>query len=244
MRVVWHRHVPFLAVTIALTTAGCDDMLIAPSGSTIELSVTPTTIPAEGGNATVTVLLHESDGYWVEDGTEVSLIATNGAICPIHETNVGGVGDDACRPDGSSAATILTLRTKGGTVRARFASGGASGTATVRARSGSISTEVNIAVSSRTAPLGSELILLASPDSVSMGDSVKILALLTTPDNTPVADGTRVHFVSSAGAFRNQLALTNDGYVATHWRAPMHADTVIITGSSGATQSSTSVIVH
>lgn len=108
------RRLRAACVLVALVGAGCDESpLLAPTGSTMVLVVTPQVVPL-GGSAEVTALVTKSSGQAASDGTTVYFSSSLGDITP-RETE-----------------------TKSGRATVRFVAGTASGTAVVRAYSGSI----------------------------------------------------------------------------------------------------------
>src|SRR5918993_1904665 len=140
----------FLSILIVATVA-CDKVaLLAPTGSTVTLSISSTTV-ASNGTAEVIAAVIESSGTPVHNGTEVTFQSSVGIVDP-------AVG-----------------RTEGGIARTTFRANGASGTATVTAFSGGArATDVEVLVGSAAA---STVTVRTSPTSVSQnGNSVEVTA--------------------------------------------------------------------
>jgi hypothetical protein len=219
----WHphamRHVPALsqhhavrlasvAIISVILIAGCGtDVLLAPQGATISVAVNPNQVAAGGDTALITALVLESDGAPVEDETSVIFTVNRGGLC--------ANGADPCA-DGS-ALSAFTATTKDGIASVRFVSGSVATTSLVTVRSGSATAATDtIAITNRAAPAGTKSVLVAKPDTVSVGRSADITAYLYGTDGAPVPDGTRLVFLSRDSlTVGRSLALTSAGFAET-----------------------------
>ncbi|HEX2252233.1 MAG TPA: invasin domain 3-containing protein [Thermoanaerobaculia bacterium] len=159
-----------------LFAAACDKASpVAPSGTVLTLSVSPSQITANG-TATVLVTALKPNGTPVNPGTQIRFSTTLGTIDPVAETGADG------------AATAILRGT------------GEIGTATVSARAGTteaVTTEVEIG-----RPAGS-VSLQANPSQIDEeGGSVRLLAVVRDATGEPLANAA-VNFQSEAGTLNS-----------------------------------------
>lgn len=144
---------------------------VAPAGTTITLSISPTVITASE-TAQVRALVRRENGTPVNPGTIVLFASTLGTVTPSAATDAQGIARGELRSDG------------------RF------GTAKVTAASGPVTTEpidVQIGITAGTATLS------ATPASVSeAGGKINLLALVRDAGGQPLA-GALVNFQTQVG---------------------------------------------
>lgn len=177
------------AVRLALfalvtTAAGCDKVaLLAPTGSTVTLSVSSTSISANG-TAEVLATVIEAAGTPVHNGTEVTFQASVGTVDP------------------------PTARTENGVARTTFRANGASGTARIIAFSGgAAATEVEVLVGGAAV---NALTLRTEPSALPVsGGPVEVIATAVDTSGNPVV-GVPVVFSANNGTL-NPSQATTDG---------------------------------
>jgi adhesin/invasin len=183
------RLVVFAACLLAVA---CEKVpLLAPTGSTITLTVGTSALSANGSIDVIAQVL-EPSGTPPHSGTEVTFTTTLGTVEP------------------------ATARTDvGGRVVVRFVAGGSNGTAIITATSGGATTGTNgaIRVAVGTAAVGAVRVS-ASPASVSaFGGSTTITANVLDINGNPLASAP-VAFASTAGTLSASVASTDPNGVA------------------------------
>lgn len=174
---------------LALAISGCDSAdPIAPPGTTLTISASPTRI-ASGGSAEIRVVARRPNGTPVNPGTLVLFSTTVGTITPSVPVDERG-----------EAITLLL-------------GNGEFGTATVSASVGGEAVTVDVQVG---LPAGS-ISVQASPSSVAeTGGSVDLLALVRDDQGRPLS-GATVNFASETGTLRSGggfLETDEDGEVS------------------------------
>jgi PKD repeat protein len=169
--------------------AACDKVaLLAPTGSTVTLSISSTSV---GGNGTAEVIatVIEAGGTPVHNGTEVTFQASVGTVDPV------------------------VARTEGGVARASFRANGASGTARVVAFSGGArSDEIEVRVGSAAAET---VTVRATPSSIPQnGGPVQVTATVRDVSGNPLA-GAQVVFSTDNGTLSASSAVTDTSGEAT-----------------------------
>jgi trimeric autotransporter adhesin len=167
-----------------VTAAACEKVaLLAPTGSTVTLSVSSTTLGANG-TAEVVATVIEAGGTPAHNGTEVRFQSSVGVVEP------------------------SVARTEGGVARAVFRANGASGTARVVAFSGGArSTEVEVRVGSAAAEAVS---VRTTPSSVPQtGGTVQVIASVRDSNGSPLT-GAQVVFTTDNGTLSTGNALTDE----------------------------------
>ena len=169
-----------LLVLPAAIVAGCGKATpVAPVGTTIQLTVSPTLITTTG-SAQATAVVRRENGSPVNPGTIVRFTATLGTITETSATDAQGVA------------------------RATLTSDGRIGTAKVVASSGPVTTdaiEVQIGLQAGTVSLS------ATPSTVKeTGGQIKLIALLRDASGQPLAGAltnfpTQIGTLASGGAF-------------------------------------------
>jgi hypothetical protein len=200
-------------MTILMVPA-CDKMpLVAPTGTTITLFASSTTV---GLNASIEITANviESAGTPVQNGTVVTFTTTLGTIEPAE------------------------ARTNNGKANVRLVAGTRSGTAEVHAFSGGTSTAETLKVSVGAAAAAS-VVLLANPSALpASGGVVQLTAVVNDSSGNRLA-GVPVSFTTDAGLI-TQTSVTSDGNgearsaLTTTARAKVTASIVGGSGSGGA----------
>jgi plastocyanin len=178
-----------LLLSVLLAAAACDEVpLIAPSESTVTLSVSTTTLGANGSAELVAVVI-EPAGTPVHDGTEVTFQASVGRVDPV------------------------SARTENGVARSVFHANGASGTARIVAFSGGARSE---AAEIRVGSAAAETVTVrVNPSSVPQtGGTVQISALVRDASGNPV-QGAQVAFSADNGVLSANSAITGPNGEAT-----------------------------
>lgn len=164
--------------------AACDKVaLLAPTGSTVTVSVSSTNVGA-AGSAEVIAAVIESAGTPVHNGTEVRFQSSVGIVDP------------------------AVVRTDGGIARTIFRANGASGTARILAFSGGARSE---AVEVRVGSAAAETVSVrTNPSSVPQtGGTVQVIATVRDIDGSPLS-GAQVVFATDNGTLAAGNALTDD----------------------------------
>jgi len=170
-------------VPLVLVAAGCDEASpVAPPGTTLSISVTPSQIAANG-TATVRVTVLKANGTPVNPGTEVRLDTTLGTVDPIVETDSTGIAEGTLRGDGRVGMATVTART--GSAEAAM---------------------VDVAIGEFAA----SITLQATPGQVGGGGQVQLLAVIRDDEARPLP-GAAVNFLTEVGTLdsRGALVTTN-----------------------------------
>lgn len=173
---------PLLVVLGFLAQAACDKVaLLAPTDSTITLSISSTVVPING-SATITASVVEKAGTPVHDGTVVTFTASFGAVEPAE------------------------VRTSGGKATATFR-GTSSGTAKISAFSGAAKAEItDIKVGGAAA---ATVAMRATPASLPQGGgTVEIFAIVRDAAGN-LLPGASVSFTTDQGNLSSTSALTD-----------------------------------
>ncbi len=213
------------ALAILALAPACDKVpLIAPTGSTITLYVSSTTVPLNG-SADVTAVVTESAGTPVHNGTHVTFATNLGSIEPSE------------------------AQTQGGKVTVRFSAGTRSGEAEISAVSGSASTEQPVTVKVGAAAVA-RIVLTANPVTVpASGGEVQIAVLvLDSAGNT--LPGVPVILATTGGALGSPALVTDQAGEARTTLSTSRAATVtatagpVTTSTSGSSAISASVSIE
>jgi adhesin/invasin len=179
-----------LPVLALLGLAACDKVpLTSPTGSTITLSVSQTTVPVNG-TIEVTAAVVEAGGTAVHDGTSVTFTGGLGVFSPIEAETVGGI------------ARSLFRGTTSGTVKIGAFSGAAK------------ATEVEVKVGAAAA--GSVSLQVVPPSVGQNGGSVSVTALVLD-SNGNALPGVPVVFSTDFGTLSNANVISDvNGYANTN----------------------------
>lgn len=198
-----------LLVAVA-TLSACDKVpLLAPTSSTITLTVSTTVVPVNG-TAEISASVTESAGTPVQNGTVVTFTSSFGAIEPTE------------------------ARTQGGKATVRFVAGAQSGTARIGAFSGaSRAEEREIQVGGAAA---ASVVLRADPQTIpASGGTSEIVATVLDAAGNPLR-GVPVTFTTTAGQLSTGQGLTDTGGEArTTLTAPRTATVTARAGAQSAT---------
>jgi PKD repeat protein len=179
----------FAIVGLLAVVAACDKVaLLAPTGSTVTLSISSTSVGGSG-TAEVIATVVEAGGTPVHNGTEVTFQASVGTVDP------------------------PVARTEGGIARSTFRANGASGTARVLAFSGGArSDEVEVRVGSAAAET---VTVRATPASIPQnGGPVQVTASVRDVSGNPLA-GAQVVFSADNGSLSSNSGVTDTNGEAT-----------------------------
>ncbi|HVR09701.1 MAG TPA: Ig-like domain-containing protein, partial [Thermoanaerobaculia bacterium] len=190
---------PLSAVSILLALvallapiAGCGKANpVAPSGSTLTLRVSPTTIPSPRGSATATATLIKPNGT-PDNGAQVQFSTTLGSFNPTVAST---------KSDGNAVSTLT--------------GNGTAGIAKVSAFSGDVMTTAELDVT--IGGVAKTITLQAIPANIStIGGSPKLVALVRDSLGQPAA-GVQVNFTTTVGtlASRGGFKATNASGEAT-----------------------------
>lgn len=173
----------FLLVAVLALAAACDKVaLLAPTGSTVNLSVSATSVGSNGSAELIATVI-ESGGTPVHNGTEVTFQASVGKLDP------------------------PVARTEGGIARTTFLANGASGTARITAFSGGArSDEVEVRVGSAAAET---VTVRTDPTTVPpTGGDVQVIANVRDASGNPLS-GAQVVFSADNGTLGASSGLTD-----------------------------------
>jgi hypothetical protein len=205
------RSLSLAALLFAVATlSACDKVpLLAPTESTITLTVSTTVVPVNG-TAEVTASVTESAGTPVQNGTVVTFTSSFGTIDP-HEA-----------------------RTEGGKATVRFVASTQSGTAKIGAFSGATrATEVEVLVGGAAA---ARIVARADPQTIpASGGTTDIVATVVDAAGNPLR-GVPVTFTTTAGQFSAGQAITDaNGEARTTLTAPRSATVTAAAGGQSTT---------
>jgi hypothetical protein len=199
-----------LILLLGAAAAACDKVpLLAPTSSTITLTVSTTVVPVNG-TADVSASVTESAGTPVQNGTVVTFTSSFGVIEPTE------------------------ARTEGGKANVRFIAGAQSGTARIGAFSGATRAEVlEIKVGGAAA---TRVILRADPQTIpATGGSTTVVATVLDEFGNPLA-GVPVSFSTTAGQVSPGQVITGaNGEAQTTLTAPREATVSANAGGQTAT---------
>lgn len=185
---------PLLLLALLPATA-CDKANpVAPSGSILLLSASPSQIGING-TSTITVIGRKPDGQPLNPGTEIRLTTSLGTISPqIVQTGSGGQATATLRGDGRLGVATVTASTGGNSTTPPPAGGeGASA-----AGPGSASIEVEIGTPAAT------IVLQPNPTTLSAdGGTVNLVALVRDSRGQPLVDQP-VNFTTEIGRLNSR----------------------------------------
>ncbi len=204
--------------SVALVVACQKVPLLAPSGSTITLTSSATTLPVNGTTTIIAQVL-EGSGTPPQMGTRVTFTTTLGTVQPSEvETDTGG-------------RVVVT-----------FAAGSASGTATITALSGgaTVSSTGAVKILVGTAAVG-RVIVTANPALVpALGGSATISATVLDINGNPLPFAP-VTFTTTSGALSSSVVTSDTGGNAQTVLTTFAAATVTASvGAQGSTGGGTS----
>jgi adhesin/invasin len=207
------------AVALALSAAtACDKATpVAPEGTILTISASPTKIGLTG-SSTITVVGRKPNGQPLNPGTEIRFSVDKGTITPA----VAGVND--------SGIATATLRGDGrsGTAKVSATTGDGMSTATI---------DVQVGETTESKPV---LIVSASPNTVAVGGTSTITVIGRNADGSPVAAGQQVILTTTLGSLSPSRPTTRaDGTATSTLDAGNQAGTATITAILGASDPKT-----
>ena len=184
---------PFLVLLLVGVSCDSIDNPIAPSGSVLNITASPTQIGLTGDGSTITVSGFKPDGNPLNPGTQLQLSTDIGALRP---AGGGGCG---------SGQTIARLDVDtSGQATALLCGNGQTGAATVTARlvnsaEGEATVGVQIGSDATTQP---SIVISANPTIVATLDTSTITILARAVDGSPLGAGERIRLTSDLGSLR------------------------------------------
>jgi hypothetical protein len=209
-----------IVLFVIIFLSACNQVdFTAPAASKLTLTVTPTTVPANGF-ATLTVVGTRANGAPLPDGTTVRFETTNlGTISP------------------------NPVDTKDGVATARFRASTRSGTATITAVSGDISSaSVDIEVGEARART---VLLTATPQTLPEGGGTTELRAFVRDDAGNPISGVQVFFTADNGTLQsNGRAIRTNSSGLARDRLTTNLDTIVTAQTSnGKTSNQVTVVV-
>jgi hypothetical protein len=211
-----HRAAPILlsiltvfSVVFVVSVAGCGKGTpVAPNGSILAISASPTTI-ALNGTSTITVIGRKPDGQPLNPGTEIRLSATNGSVPAIVTTDHSGTATAIFQSNGIPGTATITAATGTGS-----GSGGTTTSDGTGSTSGSLTASVSIQVG---IPSGSKptVILSVSPNNVPVNSTATVTAIVRNADGSPASAGTSVILTTTLGTLKPKVPTTGADGIAT-----------------------------
>jgi hypothetical protein len=242
-----YRAVAYLLFLVPMLAAvGCDKASpVAPSGSILAVSASPTRI-ALNGSSTITIIGRKPDGNPLNPGTEIHLSATLGSIPSIVTTNGSGTATATFQSNGR----LGTARISAAVGTAPASGGGGSGTSDTPPPSTPTSASIDVQVGAAT----TTIILQPTPTTLPVtGGNVSLLAVLRDDSGQPIANQ-GVNFTTDLGTLnsRGNTVTTNSSGVArdtlrlTAQDLANNASSVMVTvhatGAAGAAVTQTATI--
>jgi hypothetical protein len=203
----------------AALSASCEKApLLAPTGTTIRLSVN-TQVLAINGTAEITASVLEVGGYAVQNGTMVTFTTTLGTVIPAEVGTTNG-----------RATVIFNAGTQAGTAIINAYSGANSTTGSTTTGTGGATTTTGSGLSIVVgAAAANTLVLTASPSSLSqLGGTAVITATVYDANNNGLS-GVLVAFSTDQGTLSPVSAVTNGGGQAQTMLTTTQAATVTAT---------------
>lgn len=225
----WKSHSALLALPLVVLLAGsCDKASpVAPEGTILTISATPSQISVSGEAATIRVTVIRPNGTPAFPGTQVQLQTTLGVVDPVIDTGTNGVAVGSLRGDGRIGMATVSART------------GTSEAVTAEVEIGKFATSIT---------------LQASPAQIAdSGGRVDLLAVVRD-DQGRALGGALVNFQTEVGTLdsRGALKSTNANGEARDVLRVTEADVAsfnapsftvrAVVGGSGATQQATATI--
>jgi hypothetical protein len=210
---------------------------VAPSGTTLTITASPTQISLNG-TSIITVVGRRPNGDPLSAGTEIRFSTSLGTIDAIVQTDGNGVARATLRADGRSGTATVSATTGGGTLGGGGGDGeeGGGGTTT----GASVSIEVLIGESEETRPT---LLVSASPDNIPVEGTSEITIIGRNSDGTAVEAGLDVILTSTLGSLDPSRPVTGpDGTATSVLTAGTQSGTATITAILGASEPATTQV--
>lgn len=198
---------------------GCDKATpVAPSGTTLTISASPTKIGLNG-SSTITVVGRKPDGNPLNPGTEIRLSSDRGTVSPsVVEVDSSGRATSTLRADGRS------------------------GTAKVTAAVADATAEISVQIgeSAETKP---SLIVSVSPNSVATKETANITIIARNADGSPAPQGQSIILTASLGSIKPSTVQTrSDGTATAVFTAGTLAGSATITAVMGSSDAATTTV--
>ncbi len=209
-----YRRVFSAAIALALLAlSACDKATpVAPTGTVLTISATPTRIGLTG-SSTITVVGRKPSGQPLNPGTEIRFSSDKGTVSPIvATTGDGGVATATLQADGRSGIAKVSATTGDGSV-----------TATI---------DVQVGETTETKPV---LLVSASPNNIPVGGTSEVTIIARNADGSPVAAGQQVILTTTLGSLNPSRPQTrSDGTATSTLTAGEQAGTATITAILGS----------
>lgn len=164
---------------VAVVLPGCDEASpVAPPGTTLTLSASPTQV-ALFGTSTVTAVGRKGNGTPLNPGTEVRFSVSRGSIEPIGLTDETGKATVRFSADGRLGASTVTATTGAGTT--------------------SVTLDIQVGQTGDTKPI---LLVSANPSNIAVSGTSTITILARNADGTDMASGTSVFLTTTLGSLQ------------------------------------------
>jgi hypothetical protein len=188
MRTRFAARLAVLLAASAHLTCG-QAILTAPAGSTVLLSINPTTIPAHGGVAIVSATVIEPAGTPVPDGTVVQFF-----------TNLGSIQEQG--------------KTNDGVARVKLVSDARSGTATVTALvAGNVEVTEEVIIGNLAV---TQIVLRANPPRITNSNTTHVFAAVFDASGNPVPNVPVYFTITSSSPSMDTEFFTTSGPVFTN----------------------------
>lgn len=227
---------PLLVAVLVVAGLACDSANpVAPSGTILIISASPTQIELEG-TSVITVTGRRPNGDPLARGTEIRFSTNLGTISTIVPVDGNGVAVAILRGDGRSGTATVTASTGSG----GGGTSGGDGEGTTTSGTVSASIDVLIGESDDTKPT---LLVSASPDNIAVQGTTTITIIGRNSDGTPVAGGQQVILTTTLGTLDPERPVTqSDGTTTSTLTAGAQAGTATVTAILGASDPATTQV--
>ena len=207
-----------LLLCALIPSLGCDKATpVAPGGTTLTISASPTKIGLTGSSV-LTIVGRKPDGNPLNPGTEIRLSTDRGTVEPIVTVDSSGRATATLRADGRSGSAKVTA---------------SAGDATVE-------TTIQIGESAETKPV---LLISANPSTVPVEGEADITVIARNSDGSPVGAGQTVILTTSLGRLTpNRVTTRADGTATARLEAGSQAGTATITAIMGSSDAATATV--
>lgn len=183
--------------------AGCDsaDNPLAPPGTVLTITASPSQISLSGQGATITVIGIRPDGNPIAAGTLITLATNLGVLRPATASCTDSATVGVIEADGQGRAAALLCgdgRTGEAMVTATLTSGGGGGGEGGGGGTSAMAT-VQIGQPETSRPT---VLISANPSTVAVGAESVITLIGRGADNSPVPSGSRIRLTADLGTLR------------------------------------------
>jgi hypothetical protein len=191
---------PALVATLSIIAASCQKVpLLAPSGSSITLIASTTTLPLNGSTDLIAQVI-EASGTPPQGGTQVAFTTTLGTIQPATAETDGNGRVSVKFVAGTASGTATITAFSGG------AGGGTSSTGTGTTATTTTTNVVKIAVGAAAV---ASVSLTANPTTVSAAGGSSTMTASVRDGNGNVLGGVAVSFTADNGSFSAPVVFTD-----------------------------------